>query len=292
MTITEARLVKFDVSQTATGRVCDVEIDCDFTGVYDSLAAAATTSVTPVGMSAFAIAWGSQLGSGSGIYLRDKRTVFKTNSTSELSGEFTFVLRFEEGAQLSENPLSRKDQIAWNRAGESTPIFKDADDKPIVTAAKEVFAALPTVVIPKFSCTITGYRSDYTKVRFSPDKYNVINSDALNLKGISVLAKKARYMSCQTREERINGVDVIAYTWQLDFKDDWDINVLHAGNYELVSGKSVRIKDSLGLMRQSPWPLTAAGVALPDSYGDADVNYRKFKATVEINFGATFGWSF
>lgn len=290
--ITEVRLAKFDVSQDAGGKVADVEFDVDYSGAYDAIAAQATSSVTPVGMTTpMATLWGSQLAAGSGLYCRSKRAVFKTNSTDTLPGEFTLVLRYQEGLNLAENPLDRKDQIFWSRAGEATQIFKDADDKPILTKAKEVFASLPTVNVPRFSCTITGYRSTYANLRFAADKYNVVNSDALNLKGVSVGAKAARYLSCQTREERINGVSVIAYTWQLDFKESWDLKLLHYGNYELVGGKSVRIKDSMGLMRQAPWPLTAAGVALPDSHTDADVNYIDFKATVEIPFQSTFQWT-
>lgn len=292
MTIEEVRLVKCNGRQTVSGRTIDVEYDCDFSGEYDAMAALALTSVTPVGLSSKSVAWGAEFSAGSGIYIRDKYPEFKLNSTATQFGEFTLVLRYEEGLQIQENPLTRKDQIFWNRAGETTSIFKDADDKPIVTKAKEVFAELPTVVIPKFSCTITGYRSDYSNVRFSDDKYNVVNQNSLNLKGITVGAKKARYLSCQTREERINGYDVIAYTWQLDFKEDWDLHVLHAGNYEMKDGKAVRIKDSLGLMRQTPWPLNSSGVALPDNYADGDVDYIKFKATVEVDFDAAFEWDF
>ena len=293
VTIVESRLAKYDVSKDVNGVTADVEFDVDYTGVYDPLAAANVASLTPVGMSTpMNTAWGSEIAASTGIYCRQKKATFKSCSTSTLAGEFTLVLRYEEGLNLAENPLSRKDQIFWSRAGEATQIFKDSDDKNILTAAKEVFASMPTVNVPRFSCTITGYRSGYGSLRFNADKFNVVNSDGLNLKGVSVGAKAARYLSCQTREEMINGVSVVAYTWQLDFKESWNLKLLNAGNYELKDGKAVRIKDSYGLFRQSAWPLKASGEALPDGYADADVNYLDYKATVEIPFMSTFGWSF
>lgn len=292
--ITGSRLAKFDVDQGADGRTCSLELDVDYTGDYDALAAAAVASLTPEGyLSPIATAYGSELGApGSGIFCSSKRATWKSPPAGTLPGEYTLALGFTEGNVIAENPLDRKDTIAWSRVAVPTTFYKDADGKPVVTAAKEVYASLPTVGLASFSCTISGFRAGYSELRFATDKYNVVNSDALNLKGIVVAARKARYLSCTTSDEIINGYPCVRYTWALDFKDDWDFKPLHLGNYELKAGKSVRIVDSLGLMRQTPWPLTAAGVALPDDYLDTAVVSQTYKATVDVDFGASFGWAF
>jgi len=288
MTITKVDLTKHEGSTDQNGRRFDVEYDVEYTGLYDPLVAAAISSITydgdPVDLEI-----GADVAAGVGVYLRNRQIAYIEGTAD--GGSFTIKLAYQDGLQFVENPLERPDVIQWRRFDEQRQIFQDVDKKAILTTAREIYAQMPTAPTARFAATITGYRSDY---RFSYDddsEFNLVNHAAITLDGIPIAKGTARYAGANVAKERINSYTVYTHTWQLEFKQSWKLKTLNIGNYELKSGKQVRIKDSMGLFRQTPWPLNAAGVALPDNYSSSQVLYNEFDTVVEINFGY-FDWAF
>ena len=209
----------------------------------------------------------------------------------QLTDRYTIIDATFTQNQWIENPLMRPDMLRWQVSSEQRDVFEDINGQPPINSAGELMPFNANVSGMVYAATITGYRNTY-KVPFGSNvKWHLVNSNTLNLNGVSIPVGQARLDGVESSDEIINGYPVVSHSWTLKFNaDGWDERILNAGfNEKSGSGLQPIFKGNAKV--KTPWPLDSGGAALAAGYSVDAVTYTTVDLTHDFNF-SYFGWHF
>ena len=198
----------------------------------------------------------------------------------------------EYGAnQYQANPLLRPDQVSLEVAGETEDWFVDQDGKPTVNSAGEIFAKIPTRTTGGVKMVVTGNRSTIPAASLiALLRPSATNSNALTVRGVSIAAGQAKFLSASSSPQSENGVNFHTVRWEMALAPSWEIDLDDRGFNEKDTANAGKLKPivvgSTG-PAQVPYPLNGSGAKKPNVSDTPAVIH--LKPYLKTNF--SFGWT-
>jgi hypothetical protein len=277
MTITKLCLIKFTGDGYIDGRTYTQVYSVEFTGEWDPV-------LLETGEQG-AFEWPTYLDLLPGTATSCVNIKSDLVDASAKLGTITCLFKSNSGFATAD-----RDHCAFVYSQEQRDIMYDTEDKPLLTAANQVFAQPGVISKQMLGATITGYRS--TVMFPPPSDWHIVNAAPFTLKGYLIGAGQARIAGGGVEDVVVNGVPRLKHTWQLAFRKDHDLHVPNMGTVQLnAGGKQVAILDAQGQPVTTPWPLDIAGHALEPGYTIDDVVKIDFDVTEDYDFSG-FNWTF
>ena len=203
-----------------------------------------------------------------------------------LAGELDGLYAEAEYARnvLAVNPLLRKDRISLEIASESQDWFIDADGKPLVNSAHDVFEKVPPRTTGGVKLVIEGNRAALPAVAMvALSKPHRINEAAFVVRGLTIPAGCAKLVGCSGSEQEENGTTFFLVRWDLALAETWDVTLEDRGLHFLdAGGEQTPFMDAGGPAQQGQ-PLDGSGNRATTA---ATLTFKPYtKTTFE------FGWT-
>lgn len=205
----------------------------------------------------------------------------------------------EQERQIQPTPTLRPAEITWEGVPREVAIFRDRVGTPIVNSAGDPFDPPIVAVVFDLVATVEVNLTEVPVWLF--DYQGAVNDTSFTIDGLTAQTGCALMGPVRiSPKQEENGIVYRKVSMPLHFRakrddgdDDapepWKLEILNTGlRQKLGSGKRVNIYDDNvpPAPITAPWPLTEAGLRLPEGFAVADLVYLTFDIHKRRDFNA------